>query len=79
MAPGIEWSEDMCWTVIRMSVTHTPSEIRSCTLVSERAQRRMHKFLREYGNPAGKGRPTLPRGRPRSLAAHEALVSLDFL
>ncbi|KAE9386190.1 hypothetical protein BT96DRAFT_981824 [Gymnopus androsaceus JB14] len=69
MAQGKATSDDMCWTVVRLSGLHTPSEIRAITGVSMRNQQAIMRRFHCLGDPTVI--PLQQQGRPRHLRADE--------
>lgn len=66
MPQGRAWSEDLCWTIVRMSPLFSSRQIAAYTGVSRRSVQRILALWRRTGNPRNIPMPWM-RGRPRSM------------
>jgi hypothetical protein len=78
MPKGVKVPDALRETVYRMSDCFTPQEIRVFTDVSERQQQRILHNWRQTGTTAAPPVTShASQGRPRTLSAQEAFVSLS--
>lgn len=77
MPHGREFSEDLCWAVIRMTPVMSPTEIEAYTTISAGQQRRIVLRWRNTGQvKSAKDHRT--RGRPRHLTPQDVAVSTSI-